>query len=363
MKEINDSLFIPKTHITSNANCLPAIITWLRFPLIFLIIMLHCYSVQRMEGEHELYFKVVYPFALWLGETGVPGFFFISGFLFFMSKKCYTEKLRSRFHTLIIPYVLWNLLLLLLYLLTYVSGYPQAINGKNISDHSFIDYLRLFWDRGSYDNGNFVPLLCPLWYIRNLFLMSIISPLLYYIIRYVREVFLLFVTAWWMTTPHNAFISQTVLFFSLGAYFSIHNINPLEIIYRKKRLVLSLFIFFAICDILSHVYIGTPINLQVHRISLIFNIPALFLLGDWCVRHGYTSRFLPNAAFIVFCVHYPIVAVLRKYCITQCSDASDMVHILLYFSCIVISTMLSFSIYQVLNRYFPRVKKILSGNR
>jgi hypothetical protein len=54
---------------------LSAAITWLRFPLIFLIIMLHCYSVQRLEGEHELYFKMVYLFALWLGETGVPGFF------------------------------------------------------------------------------------------------------------------------------------------------------------------------------------------------------------------------------------------------------------------------------------------------
>lgn len=196
-------------------NNLSKTITWLRFPLILLIIMLHCYSVQRLEGKHELYFKVIYPFALWLGETGVPGFFFISGYLFFFSKKNYTDKLRSRFHTLFIPYILWNLLLLLLYVLSYTLGYPQDINGKNIVDYSFIDYLRLFWDRGSYDNGNFVPLLCPLWYIRNLIIMSIISPLLYYIIRYVREVFLLIVASWWMITPHNAFISQTMLFLVL----------------------------------------------------------------------------------------------------------------------------------------------------
>ena len=338
-------------------------IAWLRFPLIFLIIMLHCYSVQRMEGEHELYFKAVYPFALWLGETGVPGFFFISGFLFFLSKKNYTEKLRSRFHTLFIPYVLWNLLLLLLYVIAYAFGHPQDINGKNIVEYSFIDYLRLFWDRGSYDNGNFVPILCPLWYIRNLIIMSILSPLLYYLIRYVRELFLIIVAVWWMTTPHNAFISQTILFFSLGAYFAILNKNPLETVDRNKGIFLTLFSVFAIGDILSHVYIGTPINLQIHRISLIFNIPAFLLLGDWCVRHGYTSKFLPNAAFIVFCVHYPIVVILRKFCIATYLNASDTVHILLYFACVVISTVLSISIYLVLNRYFPEVKKILSGNR
>ena len=66
---------------------LSAAITWLRFPLILFIIMLHCYSVQRLEGDHEAYFKVLYPFSLWMGETGVPGFFFISGFLFFLSKR------------------------------------------------------------------------------------------------------------------------------------------------------------------------------------------------------------------------------------------------------------------------------------
>jgi len=338
-------------------------IAWLRFPLIFLIIMLHCYSVQRMEGEHELYFKAVYPFALWLGETGVPGFFLISGFLFFFSKKSYVEKLRSRLHTLFIPYVLWNLLLLLLYVIAYAFGHPQDINGKNIVEYSFIDYVRLFWDRGSYDNGNFVPILCPLWYIRNLIIMSIISPLLFYIIRYVRELFLIIVAVWWMSTPHNAFISQTILFFSLGAYFAILDMNPLEITEKKKGLFLTLFAVFAIGDIISHVYISTPINLQIHRISLILNISALLLLGDWCVRHGYTSKFLPNAAFIVFCIHYPIVVILRKFCLTQYADASDTVHILLYFSCVVISTVLSLTIYQILNHFFPKVMNILSGNR
>ena len=338
-------------------------IAWLRFPLIFLIIMLHCYSVQRMEGEHEIFFKAVYPFALWLGETGVPGFFFISGFLFFLSKKSYVEKLRFRFHTLFIPYVLWNLLLLLLYVFAFALGYPQDINGKNIVGYSFIDYLRIFWDRGSYDNGNFVPLLCPLWYIRNLIIMSILSPLLYYLIRYVRELFLFIVAVWWMTTPHNAFISQTILFFSLGAYFAIFKKNPLEAVHRNKGIFLTLFSVFAIGDILSHIFIGTPINLQIHRLSLIFNIPAFFLLGDWCVRHGYTNKILPNAAFIVFCVHYPIVVILRKFCIATYLNASDTVHILLYFACVVISTVLSLSIYLVLNRYFPKVKNILSGNR
>ena len=161
-------------------------ITWLRFPLIFLIILLHCYSTVRLPGDHGLYFRIIYPFSLWLGETGVPGFFFISGFLFFFSKKRYHQKLLSRFHTLLIPYLLWNALLLALYIIAYWAGYPQDINGKNIAEYTLFDYIRAFWDRGSYDNGNFVPILCPLWYIRNLLIMSILSPIFYYIIKFIR---------------------------------------------------------------------------------------------------------------------------------------------------------------------------------
>ena len=338
-------------------------ITWLRFPLIFLIILLHCYSTVRLPGDHGLYFKIIYPFSLWLGETGVPGFFFISGFLFFLSKKHYQQKLKTRFRTLLIPYLLWNALLLGLYILVYITGYPQDINGKSIANYATIDYLRAFWDRGSYDEGNFVPILCPFWYIRNLLIMSVFSPLFYIIIKVVRESYLLVVAVWWLLTPHNAFISQTILFFSLGAYFSIINKNPLELFHKYKKLCMILFVVFAITDIVVHTLYVTTINLQIHRLTLIFNIPALFLLANYCCRHGITSKLLSNAAFIVFSVHYPIVVVMRKACATKLGDASDLIHIPLYFVCIIVATVISIIIYLWLDKYMPKVKNILSGNR
>lgn len=340
-----------------------AAITWLRFPLIFLIILLHCYSVVRLEGPRVSYFKAVYPFSLWLGETGVPGFFFISGYLFFLSKKTYGQKIKTRIHTLLIPYLLWNAILLSLYLIAYALGYPQKINYRSITEYGFIDYIRLFWDRGAYDNGNFVPLLCPFWYIRNLLIMSVLSPLFYYITKYGREFFLLVVSIWWMTTYHNAFIPQTILFFCLGSYFSILDVNPLEWITKNKTWILSLFILFASFDIAMHTIYATPMNLQAHRLALIFNIPALLLLADYCVSRKFSKSFLPNAAFIVFAVHYPIVVVLRKFCAVRFVTASDTTHIVLYFTCVIIVTAISLFIYILLDRYFTKVKNLLSGNR
>ena len=351
------------TKETINYRHLSEAITWLRFPLIFLIILLHCYSTVGLPGDHGLYFRLLYPFSLWLGETGVPGFFFISGFLFFLSTKRYHQKLKTRFHTLLIPYLLWNALLLGLYIIAYIAGYPQDINGMSIADYTYIDYIRTFWDRGSYDNGNFVPILCPFWYIRNLLIMSILSPLFFYLVKFGREVFLSAVVVWWMMTPHNAFISQTILFFCLGSYFSIHDKNPLEIFYKHKIFFLATCVVFAFADILVHTTIITPINLQLHRLALIFNIPALFILANYCCQHGINSKMFPKAAFIVFSVHYPIVVVMRKICAAKLGDASDLIHIPLYFICVIVVTAISIIIYMCLDMYLPKIKHILSGNR
>ena len=349
--------------MTTYSQRMSAAMSWLRFPLIFLIILLHCYSVVKLDGPRDTYFKAIYPFSLWLGETGVPGFFFISGYLFFLSKKTYIQKLNTRIHTLLVPYLLWNTILLSLYLIAYAAGYPQSINYRSIAEYGLIDYIRLFWDRGTYDNGNFVPLLCPFWYIRNLLIMSLLSPLLYYIIRYGRVVFLVIVSVWWMMTYHNAFIPQTLLFFSLGAYFSILSINPLEWITNNKKLIVSLFTIFALSDIAMHTIYSTSINLQAHRLALILNIPVLLLLADFCVRRGYTTQLLPSAAFIVFAVHYPIVVLLRKFCASQFATSSDLTHIVLYFICVIIATIVSLLFYLILDKYFVNVKNILSGNR
>ena len=347
----------------SYATRLSGAISWLRFPLIVFIILLHCYSVAALPGQHNLYFSLIYPLSLWLGETGVPAFFFISGYLFFLSRKSYAEKLKTRLHTLLLPYLLWNMLLLALYLAAYALGHPQDIYGRNMADYGFTDYLRLFWDRGHFDLGNFVPLLCPLWYIRNLLIMAILSPLLYPVIKRAGIPFLTAIGIWWLLTYHNAFVQQTLLFFGLGAYFSIHGINPLEAACKRKPLLLALCAAFAIGDIVSHTILPTPVNLQLHRLSLLFNIPALLLLADACLRHGITCKSLPDKAFIVFCVHYPLVVPLRKLIISHFGHVSDAAHILLYLLSAVIVTLLSLAFCTALERWLPAIKKLLSGNR
>ena len=63
-------------------------IACMRFPLAITIIFYHSHTIVSIP-DCQSYFKFIYPFSLWLGETGVPAFFFISGLWFFYSKKTY----------------------------------------------------------------------------------------------------------------------------------------------------------------------------------------------------------------------------------------------------------------------------------
>jgi hypothetical protein len=132
---------------------------------------------------------------------------------------------------------------------------------------------------------------------------------------------------------------------------------------NNRYLPLILFAAFAICDIIFHITPFSYYNLQIHRISLILNIFVFIILSDCLITRGIKNDYLPGAAFIVFCVHYPIVVALRKLCVRLFYDSTDFVHIFLFFLCVMLSTIISIALYQILSKHFPNVKKLLSGNR
>lgn len=63
--------------------------------------------------------KIEFFFSEFLGQFAVPGFFFLSGFLFFRGlddAKSWGRKLKSRVFSYVLPYLLWNSAMTLLYL-------------------------------------------------------------------------------------------------------------------------------------------------------------------------------------------------------------------------------------------------------
>ena len=342
-------------------------ISWLRFPLILCVVMLHCYCTVPLPQpeKHHLYFSLVYPFGLWLGESGVPAFFFISGFLFYISQKSYKERIKSRVHTLLYPYLLWNSLFLMIYIVLFLLGHPLDILGKNISDYRIIDYIRAYIDRGEYNEGNNGPILCTYWYVRNLFILCLISPLWYYLNKRLKFLFPLILIIWWMSLHHNALLAESILFFNLGACFAIHDINPLEHIKKKRTLFLTLWALLSLADLFTHCAIYFNGAFYVHRLSLIVNILAFILIADMITKGDKTkvNTFMTGTVFWVFATHDHLTIALRRLCMTYFGGVSDILHFILYWVTFVIVVILCLLSYTIANYIFPSFVKFATGNR
>ena len=345
---------------------LSAAIAWIRFPLILCVVMLHCYcTVPLPPGNHSLYFRLVYPFGLWLGESGVPAFFFISGFLFYISHKSYKDRIKSRIHTLLYPYLLWNSLFLMIYLILFLFGHPLDILGKNISDYNAIDYIRAYIDRGEYNGGNNGPILCTYWYVRNLFLLCLIAPLWFYLNKYLKLLFPLGLIIWWMSLHHNALLAESILFFNLGASFAIHNINPLELVCKRKILFIIFWICITIADLSTHCLFNFICAFYIHRTALIVNIFAFIVFADMIVKgdRNKVNPFLAGSVFWVFATHDHLAIAFRRLCMTYMGNVSDITHFFLYWLAVIVVTLLCLISYAVMNQLFPSFVKFATGDR
>ena len=104
----------------SNTNS--QIISFLRFPLTFLVVAIHSRGeIGQVPDLMHITARNLYDMVKVLGsdviaQVAVPSFFFISGYLFFANVEtwnspAYRAKMLRRLKTLLLPYLIWNLLM------------------------------------------------------------------------------------------------------------------------------------------------------------------------------------------------------------------------------------------------------------
>lgn len=343
------------SRLSSSIECI-------RFPLMLSIIFIHAYIAVPLSG-HQAYYRVIYPFALWLGETGVPGFFFISGLWYFYSSKPYSVKIRDRVRTLLIPYIIWNAIFLLIFVIAYFIGYHREIfMGRGIGDYCFIDYIRAFWDRGDFDGGNFKPIYPPMWYLRNLMLLCLLSPIIKIIIQKTGLLLPIVVGIIWCFTYHEGLIYESISAFCLGAYFPIKKVNLVNILDKYKTTATVIFIALAIGDYITHNFVVFPYCLQVHRLAVFANIIYMPVIGSMLLKYRLYNKSLSQMTFFIYCIHLPFVTIIRKP-VLEYPELSNFIHICLYFFSVFLITIICITIYKLLEKIAPTIMKAATGNR
>ena len=351
------------------------IINFLRFPLVVGVIYIH----SDTGGFHSNYLAhgwlwidyLVSFFAHTLTSVCVPCFFLISGFLFFrqkfFSKDIYKSKLKSRYHSLLKPYLIWNFLGFLIFLVKmhplFSSNFPSLV-GFRVDIEMF---LLCFWDTNLPKDINIGgPIDFPLWYVRDLILLVVFSPAIYWLIKKLKIVFIAIMGVVWLLNLQMqigipSLSGQSLFFFPLGAYFAITGIDFVE----KSTYVwwaIPVFFILAVAEVLLSM---GPYRIYLPKATIVVGCIAVFR-GAYLLlerKHFKTNNnFLSNASFFVFAFHGLLISKLMNISISMIPPDSPNTALSLFFAIPVITIIISLYIYKLLLR-FPSVAKMLTGGR
>ena len=173
----------------------------LRFPLAALVVLIHCNISKFLNpgmSQYLLKTSIVDMCSIGFTSFAVPLFFAISGYLFFyqigdFTMEVYKHKLKRRVRTLLVPYIVWNLLALIIFTAKDLATgsdltYPLSLNawwGIRDIGGSGMNWL------GYNVHECTAPLQVPLWFVRDLIVLTLLSPLLHFFLKKYSKTLLL----------------------------------------------------------------------------------------------------------------------------------------------------------------------------
>lgn len=208
------------------------LIKTMRFPLIVLVLYEHsvrAYSAPMqlsLNGANVFHF-ITEMISHFLCPIAVAWFFFFSGFLFYhnleegqFGRRWALQKWNRRIHSILIPHLLWNLInVLAVLLVTFLFDKIGLVPNSNQID--LVKKGPVYW----FITG---PLDFPLWYLRNLILMSILAPAFYYPIKKWPWISLAVILLLYLVSfKIEFFLFPTFSLFGMGAWMCIRKDNIL----------------------------------------------------------------------------------------------------------------------------------------
>lgn len=154
-------------------------IEWLRFVMACMVVLLHASGKGILGHDSFSYIRIV--FAHGICRVAVPVFFVISGYLFFTKLQIWDtptwiEKVKRKIHSLLIPYIVWNTIALFAFF--FYAILRARMNGDiPVTFPAFFQQQKGLMYLWNTSNGS--PIDYPLWFIRDLILIVLGSPLIY----------------------------------------------------------------------------------------------------------------------------------------------------------------------------------------
>ena len=362
-------------------------ITWLRLPLIVFVVFVHMnpnVDVRNIDyynfTTNDLYTLISTTCSYIIGPLAIPAFYLFAGYLYFKNFSTwdwntYRHKTKTRFFTLVIPYLIWNLF-------PYFENVIRCLIKNDGCIWWYFDlihnkgYLSMFWDYHSWFNAPNIlsqkvpmygPYNLPLWFLRDLIVIGWLSPVVFFFLKKLKVIgiillgFFYYSAIWW----HQPGIGITgVFFFSLGAYFSICKVDFLTQIKLIKPLFYMLTL---VLGSLKLVYYNTPFLVYIDGIFSIAGVFTIVLLVSNYLEKTNQDKWvnsLSKTSFFIYALHTNIILNACKELIQPLRLSGTIgFQMIYYFTTPVLITGACVLIYKLFELLLPSVLKVLAGGR
>jgi succinoglycan biosynthesis protein ExoH len=248
-----------------------------------------------------------------LFRVGVPALSAISGYLLFrggMEGFSYLKTVRTKTQTVFLPFLLWNTAFFIAVLVMLSAGVGDGyVPGLwNMSARDLLTQLFATED---------FPVNIPLYFLRDLFVCILLSPLLAWLIRRIPLLTLsaLFLLA---IVPEMSFyvvLKRSILFsFSFGIYASLYKID-IKALDRYAPLGVAC-LFAASALLATAIYMtgpSLPDWVQLFRNTLaIAGAAGFWMMSALLIKTNIGQRLSKTGSlsFWIFCAHYPLLVLL-----------------------------------------------------
>jgi len=352
-----------------------------RFPLALAVVAVHSgefvatLSRTASSGGGSTVGLWLVDFLTTISRLATPSFLLISGLIFCKDGKVshdqYCRKVKSRCRTLLVPYLAWNFLAVLLLCapsaIKYFFFLPESYTYTPLTLSGLVKWM-VGWPVYPADG--------PLWFVRDLFVLIAMVPILNFIPQRARMIGLGGLSIYWILFPIDVIPGGvprafSVLFFMIGVAMGM-NQAVLRACARAKWLIYATAVVLlfsaaggATCSTLGEDYSGLRSFLE--KMVRLSGALLVVCAGARCPFPAWLSvrlhRISP-VAFFLFASHY-----LGFICITPLFAAaaqgpSGKGHEVLLFGLISSAVItVSLASYFLLKRWAPSLLGMLDGNR
>ncbi len=356
-------------------------INFARITLIVGLVFLHYDSYPNsrsspfrgLDTEQHQIATFVNSFVLFFFFSVVPLLSMISGWLFFSfaadprakPRDALLLRMRRRFVSLYLPLVFWNALFLAILLAVY-AGDPAArlLDQINIdfAAAGIRDYIDAVFGISHHPVG------FQFWFVRDLFVTALVSPLLWLLLRAAPLPGALLLGAAWIAN-HDLWIffrTDVLFFFYMGGLVRLRGL-PVEIGWNATVACLVLYVgFVALRTLAPYAIDGAPTLLtastRAMRLVGVLACWGLFLrlaptpLGARIARYG-------GLAFFLHAAHFPLLAQVKILLWDLVPAQTDGWMIAHYAASVAVTATLGIGAGLLLARWKPRWFALLNGGR